>query len=201
MHEITAGIGAWTIAGRCSAPAGLFGQMLLVRSDHYRAAGGHAAVRGRNLENSWLGKNLVAAGAALHCRSGAGALSFRMYPQGMGDLIRGWAKGFAAGAGVTPPLLMGLITAWLSGLIMVPANLIGTLTTGDLEMARWWGLLYLFCTGQVLWHFRRVGSFRWIAALLYPVLLVFYFAVFTLSAFRHKIGSTATWKGRPFHAS
>lgn len=197
---MAAGLGAFTIAGRRLRPAGLFGQMLLVPRDLYVAAGGHAAVRSRNLENSWLSRNLLAAGATLHCRSGRGVLSFRMYPDNMSGLVRGWAKGFAAGAGVTPPLLMALIIAWLSGLIMVPANFTASVIAGDPAHSAWWGMLFLFCVLQVHFQFRRVGSFHWAAALCYPVLLVFYFAVFTLSAFRGRIGVAATWKGRPFHA-
>ena len=45
---------------------------------------------------------------------------------------------------------------------------------------------------------KRVGSFSWLTALLYPVPLVFYLAVFVRSLRRS--GKEVTWKGREFRA-
>jgi 4,4'-diaponeurosporenoate glycosyltransferase len=67
--------------------------------------------------------------------------------------------------------------------------------TGD--FARWGGV-YLLCAAQVGWFSRQVGAFRWYSALLYPVPLVFFFAVFTRSAMRS--GKGVTWKGREIRA-
>ncbi len=60
------------------------------------------------------------------------------------------------------------------------------------------GAVYLLCAAQVAWFGRRVGAFRWYAALLYPLPLVFFFVVFARSAMRS--GKKVTWKGREIDA-
>jgi 4,4'-diaponeurosporenoate glycosyltransferase len=57
---------------------------------------------------------------------------------------------------------------------------------------------YALCAAHVGWVNRQVGAFRWYAAALYPVPLIFFFAVFTRSALRS--GKQVTWKGREIRA-
>lgn len=189
-----AGTGAFTIRGDSLPPRGLLGQFLLIERNAYERVGGHEAVKGRVLENFWLAEQLRVAGVSIRCRPGRGVLSFRMYPNGWRDLIEGWTKGFASGAGQTPPLILWLIVAWTTGLMLAPLTL-------ALESIRWPGLVaYLLCGGQVGWMLRRVGTFHWLTALLYPAPLVFYFLVFARSVWRAKRGQHVEWKGRQIRA-
>lgn len=175
-----------------TAPRGLFGQMLLVDRESYRRVGGHEAVRGRVLENFWLAGQFRAAGIPVRSVSGRGVFSFRMYPNGLRELVAGWTKGFAAGAGQTPRGTLLLIVLWMIGLMLAP---LGGVVTGDWVR---WGVLYLLCAAQVAWFSRLVGTFRWFSALFYPVPLIFFFAVFLWSVMRS--GKTVTWKGREIRA-
>jgi 4,4'-diaponeurosporenoate glycosyltransferase len=175
-----------------TVPHGLFGQMLLVDREGYRRAGGHEAVKGRTLENFFLAQQFRAAGIAVRSTTGRGIFSFRMYPNGLRDLIEGWTKGFASGAGQTPRGVLLLVVAWMIGLMLAP---MGWLVTGH-HLA--WGLAYLLCAAQVAWFSRLIGSFGLASAALYPVPLVFFFAVFTRSALRS--GKTVRWKGREIRA-
>jgi 4,4'-diaponeurosporenoate glycosyltransferase len=115
-----------------------------------------------------------------------------MYPRGLRELIAGWTKGFAAGAGQTPRGTLFLSVVWMIGLMLAP---LGWLVTGD-----WlrWGAAYLLCAAQVGGFSRSVGAFRWTSALLYPVPLIFFFVVFTGSAARS--GKPVSWKGREIRA-
>jgi len=171
-----------------TVPNGLFGQMLLVDRDSYRRIRGHETVRGRILENFWLAKQFRAAGIPVRSVAGRSVLSFRMYPNGLGELIRGWTKGFASGAGQTPRGTLLLLVAWMTGLMLAP---LGVLVTGD-----WlrWGAAYLLCAAQVAWFSRLAGAFRWFTAMLYPVPLIFFFVVFAWSTLRS--GRRVQWKGR-----
>jgi len=175
-----------------TVPQGLFGQMLLVDRESYRRVGGHEAVKGRILENFWLAEQFRGAGIAVRSISGRGVISFRMYPGGLGELIAGWTKGFAAGAGQTPRGTLFLVVVWMIGLMFAP---LGWVMTGD-----WlrWGAMYLLCVAQVAWFGRLVGAFRWFTALLYPVPLIFFFLVFAWSAARS--GKPVSWKGREIRA-
>ena len=175
-----------------TVPDSLFGQMLLVDRPAYRLVGGHEAVKGRTLENFFLAQQFRAAGVPTLSVMGRKVLAFRMYPNGLLQLTEGWTKGFAAGAGQTPRGVLFLVVVWMIGLMLVP---IGWAVSGD---AMAWGAAHLLCAAQVAWLARRIGSFRWFTALLYPVPLVFFFAVFTLSAMRS--GKQVTWKGRQIRA-
>lgn len=175
-----------------TVPEGLFGQMLLIDRESYRRGGGHAAVRGWILENyRWAGV-LRAAGVPVRSGTGRGVFSFRMYPGGLRDLVEGWTKAFASGAGQTPRGVLLLTVAWKVGLMLAP---MGWMMTGD---ALRWGVMYLLCAAQVGWFGGRVGAFRGAAALFYPVPLVFFFAVFARSAMRS--GRRVQWKGREIRA-
>ena len=165
--------------------------MLLVDRASYRRVGGHEAVRSRILENVWLAAQFRQAGIPVRSLSGRGVLAFRMYPNGLRELIAGWTKGFAAGAGQTPGGTLLALVAWMSGLMLAP---LGWLLFGGWS----WGFVYLLCAAQVAWLSRQVGTFRWYTALLYPVPLVFFFGVFTWSALRS--GKRVAWKGRVVHA-
>lgn len=178
------------IAG--TIPEGLFGQMLLVDRESYRRIGGHEAVKGRILENFRLARQFRAAGIPVRSACGRGVFAFRMYPNGLRELVEGWTKGFASGAGQTPRGKLLLVVAWMTGL-MQPA--IVWLATGNWFQG---GALYLLCAVQVAWFSRLVGAFRWYSALLYPVPLAFFFAVFARSAMRS--GKWVRWKGRNIRA-
>ena len=172
-----------------TVPDGLFGQMLLVDQQSYWQVGGHETVKGRVLENFWLAAQFRAFAIRVRSVTGRGLLSFRMYPLGLRELVAGWIKGFAAGAGRTPRgKLVGLVL-WMSVLIL-------PVTRWPLRSWSW--VLYALCAAQVAWVSRKVGAFRWYAAVLYPIPLCFFFVGFAMSVMRS--GKTVTWKGREIRA-
>ena len=175
-----------------TVPKGLVGQFLLVSRHHYQLAGGHESVRGHILENFRLAARFRTVGVPLLSMTGKGLLSCRMYPHGLGEMLRGWTKGFAAGAGGTPAGSLLLVIAWMSGLMMAPQMAFLTFN--------WplWGLACLLCSLQVAWIGRKLGSFSWFLLLFYPVPLLFFFGAFGWSAVRS--GRKVTWKGREIDA-
>jgi 4,4'-diaponeurosporenoate glycosyltransferase len=187
-----AGTGAFTLLGGRYPQRGLLGQLLLIDRAAYQQVGGHETVKGRILENFWLAEKMRSAHLPLRCRSGRGVFSFRMYPEGWGQLVEGWTKGFAAGAGQTPWPVLLLLIAWLGGLFFAP---LGIVTQGSPLM---WLAVYGLCAAQVAWLLHRVGTFYWPVPLFYPLPLLFFFTVFAGSAFRS--GKTVTWKGRAIRA-
>ena len=189
-----AGTGAFTIFGDNLSPRGLLGQFMLIERTAYQRVGGHEAVKGRILENFWLAEQLRGLGVPLRCRSGRGVFAFRMYPEGLGELVDGWTKGFASGAGQTPLPILLLVIAWMIGLMTVP---LGLAFAG--QPLLWLGA-YALCAAQVAWLLRCVGTFHWSAALFYPVPLIFYFVVFTRSVLRSRSKQTVPWKGRQIRA-
>ena len=187
-----AGTGAFTVLGDRYPQRGLLGQFLLIDRAAYQKVGGHEAVKGRILENFWLAEQMRAAHVPMQCRGGRGVFSFRMYPEGWRQLVAGWTKGFASGAGQTPLPILLLIIGWLGGLFFAP---IGVVILGQPLI---WLVVYGLCAAQVTWLLRHAGTFHWLTGLFYPALLLFFFAVFTRSVFRS--GKMVSWKGREIRA-
>ena len=184
---MTAGMGAFTLLGSALPPRGLFGQMLMVNRAAYFRVKGHEAVKDRLLENFALARHFQAAGVPLRCYGGRGVLAFRMYPNGLKEMVDGWTKAFASGAGGTARPLLFLIVAWMCGMFST-LNLLAS-------QPNWQSLcIYLLFALQLYGMLRRIGAFRWVTALFYPVPLIFFFAVFAWSATRSR--GQVQWKGR-----
>ena len=175
-----------------TVPDGLFGQCLLISAKDYQESGGHEAVRGEVLENLKLRDHLAKKGIAARSIPGRGTLNFRMYPEGPSQLIEGWTKGFASGAGSTSSKVMLIMVLWMAGLM-------GALLGLAIDFSLLSALLYLAFAAQVAVLARQVGSFSPLIALIYPLPLICFFGIFAGSAI--KSGKRVTWKGREFNIS
>ena len=191
-----AGTNAFTIFGRKVEPAGMFGPCLVIARKDYELVGGHASVRGKILENYSLGRLLIDSGIQLNLYGGKGALDIRMYPGSLGELVSGWGKSFSSGAGETPATIMRVIIAWISGMIVTTAFTIKALMTGLYTDIFTWTTLYGFYVLQFLWHIRRIGSYRVLTGLIFPIFLVFFLLLFFWSSFRLVFNKQVEWKGR-----
>jgi 4,4'-diaponeurosporenoate glycosyltransferase len=177
--------------GRLDKPH-LFGPSLLLRKDLYERAGGHRVVRQHILENLELASCLLVAGAELRTIGGRGTLDTRMFPLGFKQLCESWKKAFAVGARTTSPLVLGLSIAWLTSamltflmLFAAPRSLFPAV-----------GGLYILFVCQIAWFAKQLGSFRWVTATAYPIVLIFYFAVFGQSLWTQLTGRQVRWRGR-----
>jgi 4,4'-diaponeurosporenoate glycosyltransferase len=77
-------------------------------------------VKGRTLENFFLAQQFLAAVIPVRSATGRGVFTIRMYPNGLRQLIEGWTKGFASGAGETPRGVLWLVVARTCLLLMTP---------------------------------------------------------------------------------
>jgi len=191
-----AGSGAFTVLGRRIKPIGLFGQVVVMRKQYYLDSGGHDKVKGEILEDLAFGSELQKKGVDIHCLGGKNTVSFRMYPNGIRELINGWSKGFAMGAAKTSIPLLILIVAWISGSIGTTRSLIEIIvTTNNIQIALY-GSLYILYVAQIYWMLVRIGNFKFYTALLYPIPMAFFVVVFTYSFVRIFLVKSVKWKGR-----
>ena len=197
---MTAGTGAFTILRQKLQPTGLFGQFLMLDRDTYFKCGGHASVKDKILENFYLAEVFRRSGTPMRCYGGKGAFSMRMYPEGLRDLIQGWSKAFAAGAAQTPLPILLMIIAWIAGGCTSVILLLIAAFAGSLSALMLSGILYLLFAVQIWLMLTRVGSFRFCTALLYPIPLLFYLAVFTRSSLLVAFKKKVWWKGRQMDA-
>ena len=193
---MTAAMGSFTILGNRIKPMGLFGPVVTVKKQYYLDSGGHEKVKGEILEDVAFGSELQKKGVEIHCLGGKKTVSFRMYPNGIKELINGWSKGFAVGAFKTSLPVLLMIVAWISGSIGTTRSLIEAIAaTNNVQMAIW-GSLYLLFSAQIYWMLVRIGNFKFYTALIYPIPLTFFVLVFTYSFIRIFLRRSVIWKGR-----
>ena len=189
------GMNAFTAKGASARDIGLFGQVMLVSRKDYDLVGGHSQVKGDILENFQLSRCFASAGVERSCWLGKDAISMRMFPGGVRDLIAGWSKGTVSGAANTPKAVFLGISVWMSGLFMSAIPFcFGTLASPPLAVTM--GSLYVLWALQCVYLFRASGRYSILAALVFPVGLLFYQVVFFQAVRRKKQGGTVQWKGR-----
>ena len=190
------GIGA--ASARRSAPVtGAYGPCLACDRREYDAVGGHDSIRGAVVDDVALAQQFRRAGLPVVVAGGRGAVRFRLYGGGLGDLVEGWSKNFASGAGSTPPVRFLLVFAWVVG--------VGTAAQAPVreavaKFAGWSG------PGPVLWvgfvafvvqlavQLRPLGNYSW-ASVLFPIPLAAWFVIFFRSILLTARGQVR-WKGR-----
>lgn len=173
------GSGAFTALGdRVRSPVA-YGPVLALRRDVYDRVGGHAAptVRVRHTEDIGLAR---AVGRS-ELFTGRPDIRFRMYPGGLGQILRGWTRTIATGAGAAPwwATLATLVWVWslAGGWVAVP-------------------IMYPLTALQVWVLGRRAGSIHPLTALLFPLAVIVLVVVFVASLFALVTRRDVAWKGR-----
>jgi len=191
-----AGSGAFTVLGNRIKPIGLFGQVVVMRRQYYLDSGGHDKVKGELLEDLAFGSEFQKKGVDINCLGGKNTISFRMYPNGIRELIKGWSKGFALGAAKTSIPLLILIVAWISGSIDTTRSLIEVIVATNNVQIALYGSLYILYAAQIYWMLARIGNFKFYTALFYPIPMSFFVVVFAYSFVRIFLFRSVKWKGR-----
>jgi 4,4'-diaponeurosporenoate glycosyltransferase len=182
------------VGGRRTDPTGAFGPVLVTSRSDYELAGGHGAVATEVVEDLAMARRYREVGLGVAAFAGGASVRFRMYPGGLGQLAEGWTKNFATGAGATPLPRLASIVLWITALgsaaIALLDGLVGAaaLSTGV--------VLYAAFALQLIVMFGQVGRFGVTTAVLYPVPLLFFLAVFVHSLWRTHVRHSVTWRGR-----
>ncbi|GFZ79428.1 4,4'-diaponeurosporenoate glycosyltransferase [Paenibacillus marchantiophytorum] len=180
---------------------GAFGPCIVCTRDAYFQSGGHEAIRHHILENHSLGSLLARQQQPVRNRTGEGVLSFRMYPEGFGQLVSGWSKSFASGASSTTPLRLLAIIWWLTGAV--------TVVTQSINSQMWSSpLASLLCftsyTAYALLIYallKRAGNFSVMTVILFPIPLFAFMGIFASSMLQTFFKRKVTWKGRSISTS
>ncbi|MFC1851735.1 glycosyltransferase [candidate division CSSED10-310 bacterium] len=193
---IMAGMNAFTLLGKRWPPTGLFGPSLITSRQDYFQVGGHEKVKNRILEDLFLGQEYLHHDIPLRLYGGKGCLSFRMYPNGIGELIQGWSKAFATGASHSSPLVLILTVLWIAGSVISTTMLIRALVDLNVFEGSLWLSIYAGYAVQYSWIFKRLGTFSYWTSLFFPIPLSFFFYVFGKSLFMKLFQKKVIWKDR-----
>jgi 4,4'-diaponeurosporenoate glycosyltransferase len=201
LPNVVAAMGAGT--GAPSAPQwwrrpAAYGMVLAVARSAYDAAGGHETVRGEVVEDLALARAVAATGAPVESWCGGEGLRMRMYGEGPRQLIEGWSKNLAAGAGTVPPLRLAFVVAWIAA--CAQACVIGVnalLGAGTVPFVVAVGCYAIFAA-QAVWFAGRIGTFRRGVLLALPVLVGAFGALFALALYKTLVRRSVVWRGRRF---
>lgn len=165
------------------------GPMVVTTTADYARVGGHEAVRAEVVEDLRLGRRYAEAGLPVEVVGGGSDVAFRMYGEGLLGLVDGWVKSFGCG-------IFAVSLARVAGIIFWITCAYGAfLWMGGLRTWPAYALTAMFAV-QMGVMFRQVGTFGWLDALLYPVHLVFFTAVFAIGIFRARVSRRVRWRGR-----
>jgi 4,4'-diaponeurosporenoate glycosyltransferase len=189
------GIGAAS-PGHDAASRGAFGPVVITGRGDYDRAGGHASVRGEIVEDIALARRYVAEGLPVHAFGGGRLARFRMYPEGLGQLVEGWSKNIATGASTVRFGRLLLVGFWFTCVLVSIQSLIelvaGTSSIGWAQVAACYAL-FAVQLGAML---RQVGNFGPVTAALYPGPVGIFLLVFVHSTYLTLIRRRVTWRGR-----
>ena len=179
LANVTAlmGCGGFTVAGSRLASTVAFGPVLAMRRATYDEFGGHRAVRTMHTEDIGLAR-LVGRSALF---TGRPDTSFRMYPEGLRQLVQGWTRSLATGARFTRWWLSIAVVLW-----------VWSLAGGWLAEP----LVYPLSALQFWVLGRRAGSMHPLTALLYPLAVAVFALIFLRSLFAIVFRREVTWKQR-----
>jgi 4,4'-diaponeurosporenoate glycosyltransferase len=183
LANITAlmGSGGFTIAGRHLAPTVAFGPVLAIARATYDGVGGHAAVRTMHTEDIGLAR--LVGRSTLY--TGHPDTSFRMYPNGLRQLVQGWTRSIATGARFTRWWLALPVALWVWSLA---GGWLAEPFVYPLSALQFWALG------------RRTGSMHPLTALLYPLAVAVFVWIFLRSLFAMVLQREVTWKQRSVNA-
>jgi 4,4'-diaponeurosporenoate glycosyltransferase len=178
---------------------GLFGPVIFISRSTLDAIDGFSGVCSCIVEDLALGERLRESGIQFRLLSGGRLISFRMYRDGIGSLVQGWTKNFAAGAARTPPLLFVLVFVWVMGCTSAPFRLILSAAQGAWSEVALQSALYLLWVMELRRIADKLGSFRLPVIAFFPLPLGLFLWVFVQSCWKKAMKRPVQWKGRDIH--
>lgn len=178
-------------AGR--RPVGPFGPCIAVHRHEYFTHGGHRAVQHEILDDLALAKHFPRVRS--FGGTSASTVCYRMYPEGLGQLVEGWSKNFVAGARATPPARRALIAVWLGGSIL--SSPLGWAVAPAPALA---AAAYVAYAVQLTGMLAQLGRFGRTTGAVFPVYLAGFIVIFLRSLLLAARGRVR-WKSRevPLH--
>jgi 4,4'-diaponeurosporenoate glycosyltransferase len=158
--------------------------------------GGHKAVMSEIMEDVALGRVFRQNGLPMNCLAGRGTIAFRMYPDGIRQMIEGWSKNFASGAKASHLSLLLLVIVWVTGALQAVINLAALPLQDSMDHLAVACVPYAAYALQIHWMLRRLGNYGFFTAVLFPVPLLFFVSVFAYSLVITFVVRRVRWRGR-----
>lgn len=175
---------------------GLYGPVILIDRQTYIAIDRHLSAKKSIVDDLALGEKLKQEGFLFKLFLGGEDFSFRMYGSNFKSLFLGWTKNYGTGAFKTPISLLIPVFLWVTSCISIVIILIQSII--DQNAIYILGSIFLY----LLWVFElfrisyRIGKFKKIIVVAFPIVLTFFIFTFGVSFFRKLFHMNVVWKDR-----
>lgn len=195
---VLAGLNRYTFFDKHITKRGAFGPFLFVKAGEYFELGGHEETLYTHMDGIAMADLYQTAGYPVTVYGGKGSVHFRMYPDGLFQLIQGWTKSFTYGAKVTQSVVMFSIVLWVMSTYLILIGFIDGIMRMDLSYLAIVLVAYFLHALQFRWLMDKVGRFPWwtmLFSLLYisAFLLLYLWAVIQVYFLRK-----VKWRGREY---
>lgn len=170
-----------------------FGPAQIMKKEEFLLYASKKDVNTKVLEDIQLGKAILKDDIKIRSIIGYGLIKFRMYPEGIGAVLKGFGKNFATGAIAINPLITILISLWLSGIYASLNYLIQGILSGNIIIPI---LLYILQGMYLYVTSKQIGNFKARMILFFPVHAMFFLMTFMYSFFAIYVFKNNQWKGR-----
>ncbi len=175
---------------------GLYGPVILLNNKTYHAIGGHTSVKNSIVDDLSLGEQLTKLGYTFKLLLGGDLISFRMYRNGISDLVLGWTKNYASGALKTPLILFFMVFLWVCSCLSVTINMLHSILIQNVLSLLLCSFLYLLWVLELFRISHNIGSFKKSTIICFPIYLVLFLLVFIHSFFKKLFFMDVVWKDR-----
>ncbi len=175
---------------------GVFGPVFMVSRNIFLSNQGYLHVKGETIEDYSLGRYYNEKNIDLKLFLGGGYISYRMYPLGFCSLVEGWAKNFATGAIKTKWWRLIMIVVYITALTALPIEIVKSIMHPEVSEILFASVFYLLFVIFLLFSSKKLGSFKVISCVFYPVVLFAFHLIFLYSVVCTFVTKSATWKGR-----
>ena len=176
--------------------AGLYGPVILIDTDTYRAIDGHLAAKKSIVDDVALGEKLRQMGFPYKLFLGGKNISFRMYGNNFKSLFQGWTKNYATGASKAPIFIFILVFLWVASCASTVIYLVKAVISLKLTYIVIGLILYACWIFEFFRISNRLGRFKKTTIIMFPVYLIFFIGVFLVSLFKKVFRKDVTWKDR-----
>lgn len=173
----------------------VFGPVMMTNQLDYRKTGGHSASKEKIIEGEGIFTVYQKYSLPVKLYLGGESIGMRMYPNGLQELTGGWSKHIARGSANTHPVHMMMIIIFLGGGVTALSALLVSLLVPAIPVVPVLAAYIIYGVSFYLLA-DKVIRMEWFDIFIYPVYIMFFFMIFSLSWYKINVRKQVIWKGQ-----
>ncbi len=195
---VLSGLNRFTFLNSYLPKRGAFGPFLLVKAEEYFSLGGHEKTYYTHMDGIAMADLYQNENYPVTVYGGKDILHFRMYPEGLSQLVQGWTKSFIYGAKVTHSLVMASIVFWIMGSFLILAGLIDGLIQNNPTYIGLMLAFYVVYSLQFRWLMNKIGNFPLWTMFFSLIYISAFLGLYLWSTIQVYFLRKVKWRGREY---